>query len=50
MFNPSYLFLSASESLLKIKTDFELQEIDGAFVYIKHKPNPYYFIEDIGKK
>jgi chemotaxis protein methyltransferase CheR len=50
MFNPGYLFLSASESLLKIKTNFELQEIDGAFIYTKHQPNPYSFIEDIGKK
>ncbi|SKB15534.1 CheR Chemotaxis protein methyltransferase, MCP methyltransferase, Protein-glutamate O-methyltransferase_ [Planktothrix sp. PCC 11201] len=37
MFNPGYLFLSASESLLKLKTNFELQEIDGSFVYAKQK-------------
>ncbi|HEY9651701.1 MAG TPA: CheR family methyltransferase, partial [Coleofasciculaceae cyanobacterium] len=32
---PGYLCLAASESLLKITTDFELQEIGGAFVYVK---------------
>lgn len=37
MFKPSYLFLSASESLLKLKTNFELQEIQGAFVYVKNQ-------------
>jgi chemotaxis protein methyltransferase CheR len=30
-----YLFVGSSESLLKITTDFELQEINGAFVYVK---------------
>ncbi|HEY9596690.1 MAG TPA: protein-glutamate O-methyltransferase CheR [Cyanophyceae cyanobacterium] len=32
---PGYLCLAASESLLKITTDFELQEIGGAFIYVK---------------
>ncbi|HPC85510.1 MAG TPA: protein-glutamate O-methyltransferase CheR [Smithellaceae bacterium] len=32
---PGYLFVAASESLLKLTTDFELQEIGGAFVYVK---------------
>ncbi len=31
----AYLFVGASESLLKITTDFDLQEIGGAFVYVK---------------
>lgn len=43
MFNPSYLFLSASESLLKLKTNFNLEEIDGAFVYMKHESKSNYF-------
>lgn len=33
---PGYLFVAASESLLRITTDFELKEIGGAFVYVKH--------------
>jgi chemotaxis protein methyltransferase CheR len=32
---PGYLCIAASESLLKIATDFELQEIGGAFIYVK---------------
>ena len=32
---PGYLFTGASESLLKITRDFELEEIGGAFVYVK---------------
>jgi chemotaxis protein methyltransferase CheR len=32
---PGYLFLGAAESLLKFTTDFELEEISGAFVYVK---------------
>ncbi len=32
---PGFLFVAASESLLRITTDFELQEIGGAFVYVK---------------
>ena len=30
-----YLCLGASESLLKLRTAFDLQEIGGAFVYVK---------------
>lgn len=32
---PGYLFVSASESLLKLTNDFDLEEINGAFVYQK---------------
>ncbi len=32
---PGHLFVGVSESLLKFTTDFELQEIGGAFVYVK---------------
>lgn len=32
---PGYLFVAASESLLKVSTDFALKEIGGAFVYTK---------------
>ncbi|MGK7900353.1 MAG: protein-glutamate O-methyltransferase CheR [Hormoscilla sp.] len=35
MRTPGYLFLSASESLLKLKTNFELQPLGEAFVYVK---------------
>jgi chemotaxis protein methyltransferase CheR len=31
---PGYLFLGAAESLLRVATCFELQEINGAFVYV----------------
>ena len=31
---PGYLFVGASESLLKLTTDFELKDIAGAFVYV----------------
>ncbi|WP_438480682.1 CheR family methyltransferase [Oleiharenicola lentus] len=34
-----YLFVGASESLLKITAKFELQEIAGAFVYVKVEPS-----------
>jgi chemotaxis protein methyltransferase CheR len=30
-----YLFVAASESLLRLTTDFEFKEIGGAFVYVK---------------
>jgi chemotaxis protein methyltransferase CheR len=33
-----YLCLGASESLLRLRTVFELQEIGGAFVYVKGSP------------
>jgi chemotaxis protein methyltransferase CheR len=32
---PGYLFVGASESLLRLTTDFQFQEIGGAFVYVK---------------
>jgi chemotaxis protein methyltransferase CheR len=32
---PGYLCVGASESLLRLGTPFELQEIGGAFVYVK---------------
>lgn len=32
---PSYLFIGASESLLKLKTKFDFQKIGNAFVYVK---------------
>lgn len=32
---PGYLFVAASESLLRHSADFELQEIGSAFVYVK---------------
>ncbi len=35
MSTPGYLFVGAAESLLKLTTDFDLQEIGGAFVYVK---------------
>jgi chemotaxis protein methyltransferase CheR len=33
--SPGYLFVGAAESLLKITKEFDLQEIGGAFVYVK---------------
>ena len=35
MSRPGYLFVGVSESLLRHTTDFELQEIGGAFVYVQ---------------
>jgi chemotaxis protein methyltransferase CheR len=32
---PAYLFLGVAESLVGHKTDFELQEVDNAFVYVR---------------
>jgi chemotaxis protein methyltransferase CheR len=32
---PSYLFVSISESLLKLTPEFQLQEAGGTFVYVK---------------
>ncbi|HVG20955.1 MAG TPA: protein-glutamate O-methyltransferase CheR [Blastocatellia bacterium] len=32
---PGYLFVAASESLLRLTTGFQFQEIGGAFVYVK---------------
>lgn len=37
MRTPGYLFIGASESLLRLGTMFELGEVGGAFVYIKKK-------------
>jgi chemotaxis protein methyltransferase CheR len=34
-----HLFVGASESLLKLTTDFELHEIDGAFAYLRSGGN-----------
>ncbi|HVL66219.1 MAG TPA: protein-glutamate O-methyltransferase CheR [Vicinamibacterales bacterium] len=34
---PGYLCVGASESLLKVTTCFELEEVGGAFVYVKKK-------------
>ena len=34
---PGYLFVGAAESLLRITTDFNLTEIDDAFVYLKRE-------------
>jgi chemotaxis protein methyltransferase CheR len=35
--SPGYLFVAAAESLLRVTQDFELQEIGGAFVYVKRE-------------
>jgi len=35
MASPGYLFIGASESLLKLTADFDFQEIGGAFVYVR---------------
>jgi chemotaxis protein methyltransferase CheR len=32
---PGYLFVGAAESLLKFTSEFQLQQINGAFVYVK---------------
>jgi chemotaxis protein methyltransferase CheR len=32
---PGYLCVGASESLLSVTSAFSLEEIDGAFVYVK---------------
>jgi len=34
---PGYLFVGASESLLRLTTDFEFREVGGSFVYIKQQ-------------
>ncbi|MFY9558318.1 MAG: protein-glutamate O-methyltransferase CheR [Blastocatellia bacterium] len=33
--SPGYLFVGASESLLRLRTHFEFEELGGAFVYVK---------------
>jgi len=35
--DPSYLCIGASESLLRVTSRFELTELGGAFVYLKHR-------------
>lgn len=35
MSQPGYLFIGASESLLRMNTGFSLEEVDNAFVYVK---------------
>jgi chemotaxis protein methyltransferase CheR len=35
-----HLFVGAAESLLKLTTDFELREIDHAFVYVRQHEGP----------
>ena len=37
---PGYLFLSVSESLVRAKTAFELEEVGGAFVYVAKPAAP----------
>jgi hypothetical protein len=32
---PAYLFVGTSESLLRMGTDFVLEDVDDAFVYVK---------------
>ena len=34
---PAYLCVGASESLLRVTSRFELEELCGAFVYVKHR-------------
>jgi chemotaxis protein methyltransferase CheR len=34
---PAFLFTGTSESLLRVTDDFELEEIDGCFVYVKRR-------------
>ncbi|HZI17366.1 MAG TPA: protein-glutamate O-methyltransferase CheR [Pyrinomonadaceae bacterium] len=34
---PGYLFVAASESLLRLSADFELREVGDAFVYVKRR-------------
>src|SRR4030095_10150004 len=35
MYSPGHLFVGASESILRLTTDLEFQELGGAFVYVK---------------
>jgi chemotaxis protein methyltransferase CheR len=35
MARPGYLFVGVSESLLRVSSSFQLEEIDGAFVYVQ---------------
>ena len=34
---PGYLFVGAAESLIRLTTDFNLIEVDDAFVYVKRE-------------
>ena len=34
---PGYLFVGAAESLIRMTTDFNLTEVDDAFVYMKRE-------------
>jgi chemotaxis protein methyltransferase CheR len=36
--SPGYLCLGVSESLLRFDTDFQLEEVGGAFLYVKREP------------
>jgi chemotaxis protein methyltransferase CheR len=36
---PAYLCVGAAESLLRVDSPFVLEEIDGAFVYVKRTEN-----------
>lgn len=38
---PGYLFVGAAESLIRLTTDFNLTEIDDAFVYVKRERAVY---------
>ena len=40
MATPGYLCVGASESLLRVTRRFELEEIAGAFVYVKRQGAP----------
>jgi chemotaxis protein methyltransferase CheR len=33
----AHLFVGASESLLRVTTDFDFRELGGAFVYVKQE-------------
>ena len=36
MMTPGYLFVAASESLLRLTTEFQFQELGGAFAYVRN--------------
>lgn len=40
MASPGYLFIGVSESLARVKSPFDLDEIGGAFVYVKRQSEP----------
>jgi chemotaxis protein methyltransferase CheR len=37
---PGYLCIGATESLLRVTDRFELEEIGGAFMYVKRRETP----------